>query len=234
MRRRSRSLVQLGSSRGRRNRTPARGTRPPEGAQDQPQGTDRRRLKLTVVGDGTVGKTCLLHAFVNGTCPDEAEYIPTVFDNSSLDWSVGETPVQLSLWDTAGQEEYGRLRRLIYPATDIFVLCYAVDNVNSFKNISSLWWPELRHDCPNTPIVLVGEYRLGAAGFLECSARACQGVREVFDVAARGAGRAGAAGQRGIPVSDAADGGERRVQLGPAAAECAGRETASPLQPDHQ
>jgi Ras family protein A len=44
-------------------------------------------------------------------------------------------PVELALWDTAGQEDYDRLRPLSYFETDAVVICYAVDNVNSFQNV---------------------------------------------------------------------------------------------------
>ena len=55
----------------------------------------------------------------------------------------GET-VQFALWDTAGQEEYEQLRPLSYPNTDVIVICFAVDNRDSFANVSLKWLPEVR------------------------------------------------------------------------------------------
>ncbi|OPL21300.1 ras-related 1-like c3 botulinum toxin substrate, partial [Mytilus galloprovincialis] len=77
------------------------------------------------------------------------------FDNYSTTVWVNQIPVQLGLWDTAGQEDYDRLRPLSYPLTDVFVLCYSVDNKASFQNIKSKWYPEVSHHCPDVPIVLV-------------------------------------------------------------------------------
>ncbi len=45
---------------------------------------------------------------------------------------------------------------LIFEKTDVFLLCYAVNNRTSFNNVTSKWIPELKHHCPNAPIVLVG------------------------------------------------------------------------------
>ena len=62
------------------------------------------------------------------------------------------------LWDTAGQEDYERLRPLSYSDTDVLLMCYSVDNPDSFINITDKWAPELRYYCPHIPIILVGKY----------------------------------------------------------------------------
>ena len=65
-------------------------------------------------------------------------------------------PLSLSLWDTAGQEDYDRLRPLSYPQTDVFLCCFSVASEASFSNVKFKWAPELQHHAPNTPIILVG------------------------------------------------------------------------------
>ncbi|XP_053393762.1 ras-related C3 botulinum toxin substrate 1-like [Mercenaria mercenaria] len=164
-------------------------------------------MKLTVVGDGGVGKSCLLISYTTNAFPNE--YVPTVFDNYSANIMVDGKPICLGLWDTAGQEDYDRLRPLAYPQTDVFFVCYSVESRSSFENISYKWMPEVHHHCPSVPLVLVAckidlrgtssrkdmvSYDEGLAlakklgmRFCETSALTQQGLKNCFDEAIRSA-----------------------------------------------
>ncbi len=82
--------------------------------------------------------------------------MPTVFENYVADIEVDGKQVELALWDTAGQEDYDRLRPLSYPDTDVILMCFSVDSPDSLENIPEKWTPEVKHFCPNVPIILVG------------------------------------------------------------------------------
>ncbi|CDZ96783.1 small gtpase rac1p [Phaffia rhodozyma] len=173
-----------------------------------------RSIKCVVVGDGAVGKTCLLISYTTNAFP--GEYIPTVFDNYSAQVHCEGTTISLGLWDTAGQEDYDRLRPLSYPQTDIFLVCFSLVSPPSFENIRTKWIPEINHHCPGTAIILVGtkldlredpitvqrlaerrqfpiQYtaaaaaarEIGAIKYLECSALTQTGLKTVFDEAIR-------------------------------------------------
>ncbi|NWH72164.1 RHOA protein, partial [Piaya cayana] len=188
------------------------------------------RKKLVIVGDGACGKTCLLIVFSKDQFPEV--YVPTVFENYVADIEVDGKQVELALWDTAGQEDYDRLRPLSYPDTDVILMCFSIDSPDSLENIPEKWTPEVKHFCPNVPIILVGNKkdlrndehtrrelakmkqavglisplafvllqepvkpeegrdmanRIGAFGYMECSAKTKDGVREVFEMATRAA-----------------------------------------------
>ena len=64
-----------------------------------------------------------------------SEYVPTVFDNYAVTVMIGGEPYTLGLFDTAGQEDYDRLRPLSYPQTDVFLVCFSVVSPSSFENV---------------------------------------------------------------------------------------------------
>jgi Ras family protein A len=64
--------------------------------------------------------------------------------------------IQLLLWVTAGQEDYNRLRPLEYPITDIFLVCFSVDDHESLEKTELKWVPEISYFCPGVPFILVG------------------------------------------------------------------------------
>uniref|UniRef100_A0A8C4R329 Rho-related GTP-binding protein RhoG n=1 Tax=Eptatretus burgeri TaxID=7764 RepID=A0A8C4R329_EPTBU len=137
------------------------------------------------IADSAVGKTCLLISYTTNAFP--GEYIPTVFDNYSANVMVDGKPVNLGLWDTAGQEDYDRLRPLSYPQTDVFLICFSLVSPASFENVRAQWCPEVRHHCPATPIILglAMAKDIGAVKYLECSALTQRGLKTVFDEAIR-------------------------------------------------
>ena len=111
-------------------------------------------LKCVVVGDGNVGKTCILMSYTTNCFP--GLYVPTVFDNYASNLVVDGHVFNLGLWDTAGQADYDRLRPLAYPNADVFMICFSVDSFDSYENVKEKWGPEVKHYCPEIPILLVG------------------------------------------------------------------------------
>jgi len=112
------------------------------------------RIKLVAVGDGAVGKTSLLIAYAKGNFPDT--YVPTVFENYTAQMDYQGKKILLHLWDTAGQEDYDRLRPLSYPGADIVLLCFSLVTDASFESVKDKWFPEVDHYIKNVPTILVG------------------------------------------------------------------------------
>eukprot|EP00483_Globobulimina_turgida_P006745 UN06756 len=111
-------------------------------------------IKLVNVGDGAVGKTTMLISYATLEFP--VDYIPAVFDNYNATVMVDGHQINLGLWDIGGGEDYGRLRPLSYPQTNIFLVCFSIFSRDSFENVKEKWHPEISHHCPQIPWILVG------------------------------------------------------------------------------
>ncbi|KAM3142360.1 hypothetical protein pb186bvf_005517 [Paramecium bursaria] len=111
-------------------------------------------IKIVVVGDGTVGKTCLLTTYAEDRFP--LEYVPTVFENFTTQLSLDKNQFNISLWDTAGQETYEKLRVLSYQSADVFIIVYSVIDPKTLDNVIQKWIPELQQYAVDTPIVIAG------------------------------------------------------------------------------
>jgi len=165
------------------------------------------RVKLVVVGDGAVGKTSLLISYAKNNFP--TEYVPTVFENYTARKKRNDDTILLHLWDTAGQEEYDRLRPLSYPGADVELLCFSTVSQASHDAIRDKWAPEVSHYIPEVPHILVGTKidlreaqhpdpnsgkfepitpemgqamakQIKAAKYLEVSSKTRQGLEDVF------------------------------------------------------
>ena len=111
-------------------------------------------LKITVIGDAGVGKTSLLYVLVGHAFP--TRYIPTIFEGLQLEREINKEAFKINIWDTAGQDEYDRLRPLSYSGANIIFLCFALDCQESFQNVTRKWIPEIRHYAPYAQIFLIG------------------------------------------------------------------------------
>jgi Ras-related C3 botulinum toxin substrate 1 len=111
-------------------------------------------FKCVVVGSGGVGKTCLLISYTTNTAPEG--YIPTVLEYHSKYLMVNNNPIELQLLDTCGQEDHDALRPLVYPQTDVALICYSISAPASFEHVTQQWVPEIQHFCPRIPYILVG------------------------------------------------------------------------------
>ncbi|XP_066227117.1 rho-related GTP-binding protein RhoF [Saccopteryx leptura] len=114
----------------------------------------RKELKIVIVGDGGCGKTSLLMVYSQGAFPEH--YAPSVFEKYIARVTVGSKEVILNLYDTAGQEDYDRLRPLSYRNTHLVLICYDVMNPTSYDNVIIKWFPEVTHFCHGAPMVLIG------------------------------------------------------------------------------
>jgi len=112
------------------------------------------KIKCVFIGDGAVGKTSLIISYTTNGYPNE--YVPTAIDTYHVVVHVDGQPLTLELCDTPGQDDFDTLRPLVYPQTDVFMLCFSVVMPSTFQNVREKWIPEIRSQSLTVPIVLVG------------------------------------------------------------------------------
>lgn len=173
-----------------------------------------QNVKCVVVGDSGVGKTYLLHTYINKVFPKD--YIPCFFNTYSTQVSVDGQQVGLSLWDSAGREDYEHFRLLSYAHVNVFIACFSIASPASFENVKQKWIPEIKRHYPDVPILLLGTKsdlrgdqdvleklkeqnqtpvteqqgttmaeQIKAVKYVECASINQEGLNEVFDEAVR-------------------------------------------------
>jgi Ras-related protein Rab-6A len=160
------------------------------------------RFKITLIGDGRVGKTSLIKKFTLGTF--ETDYVETIGAQfSKFDKQIDEDHIRLIFWDIAGQRDLDFLRPSFYRDSDAAIIVYSLEENelgrNSFNHIKN-WCEDITHFCGNIPIVLfankidlidlsnldhskiqkiVDDHSF--IGYYTTSAKTGQGVYEAFD-----------------------------------------------------
>ncbi|XP_033099801.1 cell division control protein 42 homolog [Anneissia japonica] len=168
--------------------------------------------KCSIVGDGNVGKSCIMAAYKTNEFP--STNIPTVYENHELTVMNSGEEYNIKVYEAGGTEDYDRLRPMGYNQTDVFLVCFCVVKPRLVTNIETKWLPEITHYCPNTPYILLGTKidlrddpdaieelrkrnqkatsveegetlakKLKAVQYIECSAKTQEGVRNVFEEA---------------------------------------------------
>ncbi|KAL6497716.1 Ras-related protein rabf1 [Orobanche hederae] len=114
------------------------------------------RVKLVLLGDSGVGKSCIVLRFVRG------QFDPTskvTVGASFLSQTVAlqdSTTVKFEIWDTAGQERYAALAPLYYRGAAVAVVVYDITSPESFSK-AQYWVKELqKHGSPDIVMALVG------------------------------------------------------------------------------
>ena len=116
-------------------------------------------LKVILLGDGGVGKTCLINRYINNEFDTRCFHTIGV-EFLSKDIAIGGKMVTLQIWDTAGQERFKSLRTPFYRGADCCILTFSLNSEESFKNLA-LWKSEFIHyadvaDVESFPFVVLG------------------------------------------------------------------------------
>ncbi|GLH06956.1 Ras-like GTP-binding protein RhoL [Gryllus bimaculatus] len=156
-------------------------------------------INIVIVGDSYVGKTSLLKTFV--THEYSKNYEGPSLERYFEDITVDGQDFHLILWEPIALESYDKMREFIYGKAECIIVCYAVNDLESFQRVSTFWCPEIQKYCQDTPILLAAlkadlrdqnfkcisrsqgkdlKCILNASGFVECSSFLGIGLKDVF------------------------------------------------------
>lgn len=157
------------------------------------------RIKMVLLGDSGVGKSCLVLRFVRGQFdPSSKVTVGAAFMSHPVALPDSST-VKFEIWDTAGQERYASLAPLYYRGASAAAVVYDITTKDSFEK-AKYWVKELQKNASdNIVIILVGnksdmeserdvstedakEYaESNSMSFIETSAKTAQNVNEIFE-----------------------------------------------------
>lgn len=109
--------------------------------------------KITIVGDGGVGKSTFVKKHLTGTF--ETKYVPTLGVDVHPYDGHGRYQFKYNLWDTAGQEKFSGLDAGYYIGADGAIVMFDLTSNVSFKNIET-WISKIHSTCGNIPIIVCG------------------------------------------------------------------------------
>jgi len=112
-------------------------------------------LKIVMIGDSGVGKSCLLKRFATSEFNDS--YISTIgvdFEIQTVD--IDGKTIKLQIWDTAGQERFHNITTSYYRGAHCIMLVYDVTNMESFRNLNR-WMEQIKnYASKDTQLLVVG------------------------------------------------------------------------------
>jgi Ras homolog gene family, member A len=112
------------------------------------------KMKIVIVGDRSVGKTCFILSYGSKKFPEMQP--PTVLEAYKGHPEYNGTRVKLEIYDTAGHEDFQRVRPISYNNADAILVCFSLVDRDSLLNACTKWYQEVRTLGPKCPVILVG------------------------------------------------------------------------------
>ena len=102
-------------------------------------------VKVVLVGDTGVGKTCIIQRYVNNSYSEENEStLSSTYTNKVLEFKEYNKKLSLDIWDTAGQELYRALAKNFYLNAAIGILVYDIRRKDSYDSIKNYWVDQMK------------------------------------------------------------------------------------------
>ena len=116
---------------------------------------NEENVKVTLLGDSGVGKTCIIARYISGSFDKNS---PTTngasFCSKNVRFEQLDKNLLLDIWDTAGQEKYKSLTKFFYKDAAVCILVYDVTRKESFDSLKDFWYSQLKEN--SDPDIVLG------------------------------------------------------------------------------
>ena len=100
-------------------------------------------LKVVLLGESGVGKTCIINKFISGIFdPEVTTSLSAQFVSKTIEFKDLKQTIKFDIWDTAGQEKYRSLAKIFYKDAKVICLCYDITSLKSFTVLKDYWYEE--------------------------------------------------------------------------------------------
>lgn len=160
-----------------------------------------KTIKIVIIGDNAVGKTWLIRTYLSNETPNG--YVSTIFDNFGSKIKYKDDYYMLSIYDTAGISEWSKTNLLSYQQTDVFIVCFAINNTGSFNNAIKFITNLEAYDVPiilcatktdlreervvDAKVSNHAAQKVGCYEYIETSSVEFKNVKRIFDLACEAA-----------------------------------------------
>ena len=100
-------------------------------------------LKVVLLGESGVGKTCIINKFISGIFdPEVTTSLSAQFVSKTIEFKDLKQTIKFDIWDTAGQERYRSLAKIFYKDAKVICLCYDITSLKSFTELRDYWYKD--------------------------------------------------------------------------------------------
>ena len=119
------------------------------------ENNDEVENKVVLVGETSVGKTCIITQLIYGKFKEFIESSLTAqYCQKNFEFP-GDKSIKLDIWDTAGQERFRSLNRIFYSNAKAAILVYDITNQKSFDEIKNYWYGQIKENCSKNIIIAI-------------------------------------------------------------------------------
>jgi small GTP-binding protein len=117
---------------------------------------DLEVVKVVLLGEAGVGKTCIIKQFTEIKFDDnELSSLSAQYVSKTIDYLDTKKSIKFDIWDTVGQERFRSIAKIFYKDARVIIFVYDITSKKTFDALINFWYEELRDNCTENPIYAV-------------------------------------------------------------------------------